>query len=296
MSAPQNLLAEHLATGLTSICRCWSVTRRDGTVMGFTDHDRTLSFDGIDFKAETGMTARAVEQVSGLAVDNSEVVGALTSPAIGEQDVAAGRFDGAEVREWLVNWQAVTERVLLFRGTLGEITRSGGEFRAELRGLSEALNQPRGRAYQPACPAVLGDADCGFDLAAEGFFLEAELIAVEDGRTFYLTDPGGFEAGWFSRGTLRVQSGAAAGLVGLIKSERSSEGILKIELWETLRATVLMGDQVRIEAGCDKRAATCREKFGNFLNFRGFPTIPGEDWLLSYPREKGVNDGGSLSS
>ena len=147
MTVTENLLAEHLATGITSICRCWSVTRRDGTVMGFTDHDRTLSFDGIDFKAETGMTARAVEQVSGLSVDNSEVIGALVSPAIAEGDIAAGRFDGAEVRAWLVNWLATAERVLLFRGTLGEITRAGGEFRAELRGISRRPSISRGGAH-----------------------------------------------------------------------------------------------------------------------------------------------------
>ena len=91
-------------------------------------------------------------------------------------------------------------------------------------------------------------------------------------------------------------SGAAAGLVGLVKAERSEGGILRFELWESFRAEVSLGDTLRVETGCDKRAETCRVKFNNFMNFRGFPNIPGEDWILSYPREKGVNDGGSLGS
>ena len=66
-----------------------------------------------------------------------------------------------------------------------------------------------------------------------------------------------------------------------------------IELWEQIGPEILSGDTVRLEPGCDKLAATCREKFDNFLNFRGFPHIPGEDWLISYPVSSGVNDGGS---
>ena len=296
MSSLQNPLAQHLASGSTSVCRCWSVTRRDGAIYGFTDHDRTLSFDGVDYRADTGMTARAVEQVSGLSVDNSEVIGALSHPSVREADIAAGRFDGAAVEAWLVNWQNLDERVLLFRGTLGEITRSGGAFRAELRGLSEALNQPRGRSYQAYCPAVLGDKTCGFDLTTPGFVLQGQVLAQEDGRILSVADPGGFGQAWFARGTLRVLSGTAAGLKGLVKSDTSKDGVRRIELWESLRAQVETGDLLALEPGCDKRAATCREKFDNFLNFRGFPKIPGEDWLMSYPRKKGVNDGGRLGS
>ncbi|MFT6426340.1 MAG: hypothetical protein ACJAYH_002126 [Celeribacter sp.] len=36
-------------------------------------------------------------------------------------------------------------------------------------------------------------------------------------------------------------------------------------------------------------------KFDNFLNFQGFPHIPGEDWLTSYPQSSDLNEGGSLT-
>ncbi len=89
-------------------------------------------------------------------------------------------------------------------------------------------------------------------------------------------------------------SGAAEGLIGLVKNDRLSGDGRRIELWEALRAAVARGDAVRIEAGCDKRAETCRLKFNNLLNFRGFPHIPGEDWQMSYPAEGQPLDGGSL--
>ena len=93
-----------------------------------------------------------------------------------------------------------------------------------------------------------------------------------------------------------MESGAAAGLVGVIKNDRLGADGRTVELWEDLRAEVAVGDMLRLEAGCDKRLTTCQLKFSNVLNYRGFPGIPGEGWLMSVPRRSGVNDGGSLGS
>ncbi len=287
-------LAEHLASGLTTVCRAWAVTRKDGVELGFTDHDRAFSFEGIDFRASSGLTARAVEQSTGLDVDNSEALGALSDASIREDDVRAGLYDKAEVRSWLVNWADVSERRLIFRGSLGEIERQGKSFRAELRGLAEALNQPQGRVYQRPCSAVLGDAACGFDTGAPGLSAEAEVISVAGGVELLLPSLPGFAPGWFTKGRLTVLTGAAAGHVGVVKRDRDMAGQRVVELWEMLSAGFSPGDRIRIEPGCDKRAETCRVKFDNFLNFQGFPYIPGEDWLVAYPVRSGVNDGGSL--
>ncbi|MEE9389347.1 MAG: DUF2163 domain-containing protein [Paracoccaceae bacterium] len=286
----------HLASGATSVCRCWAVTRRDGVVLGFTDHDNDLGFDGISFAADSGLSARALEQTTGLAVDNTEALGILSSSAVNEDDIAAGRFDGAGVVAWLVNWADVAQRLVLFRGTIGEIQRSAGAFQAELRGLSEALNQPQGRIYQKSCGAVLGDGACGFDLQAVGFSTTVPVEVVRERKFYEFSGLSGFADRWFEKGRFVVQSGAAAGLVGLVKNDRLDGSDRVVELWEALRADVKAGDMVRIEAGCDRRVETCRLKFDNLLNYRGFPGVPGEDWLLSVPRKSGVNDGGSLTS
>ena len=287
-------LAQHLATGVTNVCRCWAVTRRDGTVLGFTDHDRTLSFDGITFRADTGLTASALQQTTGLSIDNTETVGALSDASISEADIEAGRFDRAEVRAWRVNWQTPAERELLFKGSIGEITRAGGSFRAELRGLAERLNQPRGRIYQAGCNAVLGDAQCGIDTTLAAYSLEGPAIAVTDGQVIDLTDAGSHADGLFRRGALEVLDGAGAGHIGVVKSDQVTGGLRRLTLWQAPRADIQPGDTIRVTAGCDKSAATCRGTFNNMLNFRGFPKIPGEDWLFSYPRRGGGNTGGSL--
>ncbi|MCO6381888.1 DUF2163 domain-containing protein [Oceanicola sp. 502str15] len=286
-------LHAHLGGGITTVCRCWSVTRADGRVLGFTDHDAGLSFDGLEFRANTGLTAKALVQGTGLSVDNTEALGALMSEAITETDILAGRYDGAEVKAWMVNWADPGARLLLFRGTIGEVSRANGAFEAELRGLTEALNQPQGRVYQPQCSAVLGDGMCRFDLGAAGYSAEVAVQAVEGGRVFGFADTAEFDLRWFERGRLRVMSGQAEGLVGLIKNDRLTNEGREVELWEQLPAQIAAGDMVRLEAGCDKRAATCRLKFDNFLNFRGFPHIPGEDWMMKYPKRGEGNSGES---
>ena len=295
MSGEKARLLAHLQGGATTVCQAWSVVRADGVGYGFTDHDRDLSFDGVLFKASSGLTASALAQSTGLSVDNAEAMGALSDAAITEADLQAGRFDGAEVRIWLVNWADVSARVEQFRGSFGEISRAGGAFRAELRGLSEVLNRPQGRVYHKACPAVLGDLQCGFDLSQLGFSAEVAVISVDGEGRVHLPALATSPTGWFERGRLRVVSGAAAGLVGLVKFDVASAGARVVELWTGLAVPLLAGDVVRLEAGCDKTAATCRGKFNNFLNFRGFPHLPGEDWLTSYPVPGQAHTGGSLS-
>lgn len=283
----------HLATGLTTVCRAWRVVRRDGAVFGFTDHDRDLGFEGVVFRAGTGLGAGALSQTTGLAVDNGEAVGALSDAAVTEADLLAGRFDAAEVTAWEVNWADPAQRRVQFRGRLGEIVRAGGAFRAELRGLTEGLNRLQGRTIQKDCGAILGDGACRFDLDQPGYSAQRAAESVEDGRLLRFATLAGFAPRWFEKGRLQVLSGAAQGALAVVKNDREADGGRLIELWEAI-AGLAPGDQLRIDAGCDKRAETCRVKFANLANFRGFPHVPGEDWLTSYPARTRANDGGSL--
>ncbi|WP_428925548.1 DUF2163 domain-containing protein [Marinibacterium sp. SX1] len=283
----------HVESGLTTLARCWALTRRDGVTFGFTDHDCGLAFEGIDFKADTGLSARALQQSTGLSVDNTEALGALSDAAVTEADIEAGRFDNAELRAWLVNWADPEVRWLQFRGTIGEMRRTGGAFTAELRGLTAALNRPLGRVYQKPCTAVLGDRACRFDTGQPGYATEREVAEVEEARFFRWPDLDGFDADWFTRGRLEVLSGAAQGLWAAIKRDVARDGGRVIETWEPMRAPVVAGDRVRLVAGCDKRFETCRLKFNNLLNFQGFPDIPGEDWVMAVPKSTRPNTGGS---
>ncbi len=283
----------HLQSGHTTVCRAWLLRRVDGTTFGFTDHDSDIAFDGVTFRAGTGMSANALSQTSGLSVDNTEAAGILTDDSVTEGDLKAGLFDGAQIKSWIVNWTDVSQRAVRFEGSLGEVTLESGAFRAELRGQSEALNQAQGRVYQRGCSAKLGDAACKIDLTRAAYRGEFTVVAMESRARLQLTGPSDHQAGWFAHGLVRVLNGKGAGLTGHVKSDVLRAPARFVELWGELRGAVEPGDTVELVAGCDKRMETCKAKFANFLNFRGFPHIPGEDWLIAYPSQGNGNTGGS---
>ncbi|MDP2581283.1 DUF2163 domain-containing protein [Shimia thalassica] len=287
-------LLQHLKTGLTTVARCWGIRRTDGQAFGFTDHDCDLVFDDITFRADTGVTAASLEQTTGLSVDNTEALGALSDASLTESDIEAGRFDGAEVICWLVNWADVAQRSILFRGSIGELRRSGGAFHAELRGLTEVLNQPLGRVFQKTCSADDNSSCCQGLSDTAGYFDIRNIEVIEDNRVFTWENMTEYDAGWFQRGRLTVLSGEAIGLAGAIKRDVFDGARRIIELWEPIRAPIGSGVRVRLDAGSDHRFETSRLKFNNAVGFRGFPDIPGDDWFTTYPSSSAINDGGSL--
>lgn len=290
-------LQARLDEGTTRLCRCWLVRRQDGASFGFTDHDRDLSFAGHSFRASSGMDASALQSATGLSVDNAQAVGALSDAGVTEDDVRAGRYDRAEIWHWLVDWERPDLRVLMFKGSFGEIRRSDGAFEVELRGLAEALNVPVGRSILKTCDRKLGDAKCGFDVTRPGFSGEGTAAAGSGGATIVATSLGAFSDGWFTQGVVTWLSGENAGALSSVKADRmATGGARRIALWQSPGRPIGIGDRFRIVAGCDKQVDTCRDKFDNLLNFRGFPLIPGDDWVTAYPKEGASHDGTSLFS
>ena len=271
-----------LDSGVTTLARCWLITRRDGVTQGFTEHDEDVFLDGIIYRAGSGLIGSEVTQKLGLAVDGSEVFGALSDNSLNEADLAAGRYDAAAVELWLVDWSEPELRVLLAKGTLGEVKREGPAFAAELRGLSQRLSEESGRLYTATCSADLGDARCTVDLTDPAFHGNGAVVALGATSRFTASGLGAFDDGWFTAGKLSFTGGANAGLSVEVKSHRK-DGTVTIELWQAMPEPIAAGDTFTVTAGCDKRFATCRDKFDNVVNFRGFPHIPGNDFVVRYP-------------
>lgn len=275
-------LQTHLDSGATTICRCWRLGRADGLVMGFTDHDEALSFDGVTFEAVGGVEATADVAHAGLNVGGLEIAGALSSASLDPADLANGVYDGAAVSLWMVNWQDVAQRLLLRRGTLGEVRRTDYAFEAEVRGPMQALETVRGRIYTGSCDADLGDERCAVLLTD---FAVSVIVTSVDHARVQVTGAGGSEPGYFTHGVARVSAGEAAGVsVAISHDAGGTSG------WLTLRQSVAglaVGDSLKLTPGCDKSWATCRAKFGNGANYQGFPFLPGNDQVFSYARSGG---------
>lgn len=282
-------LAAHLAGDATTTCHAWRVTRADGVVLGFTDHDEDLAVDGTLCRAASGFSPSDNEAESGMAANASEVQGGFSSDTIAEDELAAGRFDHARVELFLVNWADPSQFTRLDARELGEVTRAGGAFTAELRSMAHRLDQPQGRVYGRRCDASLGDGRCRVLLSA---FQSAATVSGQRDRS-HLTVTGLVEreSGFFDQGSLRFADGSTA----MIERHVAEEGGAgRLTLWLPLERDVAESEAVVLTAGCDKSFTTCRARFANGLNFRGFPHMPGSDFSYSYADGDGQHDGGVL--
>jgi uncharacterized phage protein (TIGR02218 family) len=278
----------------TTFCHCWRLARRDGVVIGFTDHDRDIAFNDVVFSARTGLSASQLETAVGLAASTADAAGALTSDSLEEKDLLNGLYDGASVETWFVDWTEPSDRLLLDVATIGEIRRGELAFNAELRSAAHFFDQPQGRAFQRGCSADLGDANCGVSLDSRAFSATGGVASFRGGiLTLDLATD--FPEGFFAGGALAFLSGANAGARLAIKSHRQTGRRATLAFWTPPAGEASAGDDVRLTAGCDKTAATCNRKFANIVNFRGFPHMPGNDRVLGYPNSlAGAMDGGSL--
>jgi len=261
---------------LTTAALCWRLERRDGIAAGFTTHDRDIEIDGLHYRAAPGLLPSAISMSDGFDADALEVAGALTSDAIGAEDLRSGRWDGAEVAIFMVDWEAPhAGQVVLARGSIGDVSAAGSGFTAELKSRAAALDRPVVELTSPECRAELGDKRCRVDMAGRTRLTRITAVTGEDRVE---VAEAAAELNAYAYGRLRWISGANSGFAGEIMS---SEGAL-LRLREPPPYAPGLGDLVEIREGCDKMLRTCWERFGNAANFRGEPHLPGNDLLTRY--------------
>lgn len=259
---------------LTHLALCWRLVRRDGVALGFTSHDRRLLVDGLWHEARPGMSPSAVVLGDGLAADDMEVSGALSAGALTRADLLSGRWDGARLRLFLVDWRAPDAgRHCLAEGSLGDISvgeAADAGFVAELLGPGAALASSAVETCSPECRAELGDARCRVNMRGRERIVLVSA-AQADRLQFAGTNPADHV-----QGTIWVLDGPSAGLTRRVLADLEGWLLLDEQL------SLAVGTRVLLREGCDKRFATCRDRFGNGLNFRGEPHVPGGDLLTRY--------------
>jgi uncharacterized phage protein (TIGR02218 family) len=261
---------------LTTIALCWRLERRDGVALGFTTHDRDLAIGGLVYRAAPGMLPSAISLSDGFAVDTLDIEGALSSAAITGGDLRAGRWDGASVRIFMVDWEAPDGGILpVARGELGEISILGDAFEAELRGPTALLDMGVVEQTSPECRAMLGDRRCRVDMAARVTITRIAAVVDEEIVEIEAAAPGNA----YGHGRLRWLGGANSGLESAVL--RSDGAALTLR--EPAAFPAQAGDLIELHEGCDKSLATCAGRFGNAANFRGEPHLPGTDLLTRYP-------------
>lgn len=270
-------LEAHYASGAETTARLWKLTRRDGEVFGFTDHDAPITYLSVDYEPTSVFDASAISTRGELNVDGLEALGLLDSEGITEQDIEAGLWDGAECVLMEVNYKDLTMgHNTLSTGDVGQIQRKGLTYTAELRGLMQKLQNNIGRVVTAACDAHLGDARCGVDLEA----LRVSSVVTVGGATRTFTSALSPDPDYFTYGVVTWTAGANAGRSMEVKQQTGGVFALQLDMPDTIVA----GDTFTVVPGCNKvgRTGDCKLKFNNLVNFRGFEDVPGQKKVLIY--------------
>jgi uncharacterized phage protein (TIGR02218 family) len=284
-------LAQMLDSGVTNLAMAWRITRGDGLVVAVTGHDRDLTFDGTLFVASYSFVGGDHEQEVNLAPDRTALSGALTIGTISETDLALGRWDQAEVEAFWVDWTNPRDFIPMWQGFIAGASWRGGAFELDIVGPESILNREIGRVYARTCDAALGDGRCKVDLTVNGRTLSATIIAVMSDRCVAIAKPSGPISGDFVGGKMTILSGIASSWRCDITRIELYGNTWLISMSRPFPVSPVIGDTIEFSMGCDKAFATCKTRFSNVMNFRGQPTMPGDDVAFGGPAATG-NDGG----
>ena len=267
------------ATELEGVATWWSIRRRDGVTLGFTSHDRDIAFGGIRYRCAPGMVPSAIRRTASLERDAVEVEGVLAHDAISAEDLEQGRYADARVAIGVVDWETL-EHATLFHGRLGNVSQEDGKFEAELRSAKSDLEVDFVPRTSPTCRAGFCDAACGLSPARFTHLgTVSAIVMVANTVTFAAAIP----AQWLLRGQLKWLDGPLAGVTMRVIDIDGTALVLD----RLLLDGVSVGHRAMLREGCDHTLATCSSRFGNAVNFRGEPHLPGNDLLARYPTSSG---------
>lgn len=262
-------LFAHLASPVTSLCYCWKLKLRNGKEFGFTDCDRDIMIDGLEYIANSGFSPSAISSSSSLAVDNLDIDGMLDNQIIKEEDILSGVYDYAEIEIFLVNYNDILAGKLnLRRGWFGEISFSKNRFVTEVRGLMQAFAKNIGELYSPNCRASFCDSACKLKVEQ---FTDAGTVKWVINKSRFIVVGLDKINGFYNNGIIKFKDGETVEIKSYFNNE--------IETVLPVYKEVSIGQGFEITAGCDKVLTTCINKFDNAINFRGEPHVPGLDKL-----------------
>lgn len=284
----QNLspqIANNVKKSVLTLASCIKLKLKDGRTLGFTTHTRNIFFIGepdVIYYAK-GFTPTASVQNANMSVDNANGDIIIDHEQLFEDDLEKGVYNNAEYYmfdfDWTIkdaNGYYYADSILkTLSGTLGEVRRDKQKFNVEFRSLAQYLTTLIVDLYKVSCNATLGDARCKRDLTD---LTDTDVIsAVAKNNVFYLTTSARAD-GKFNNGIIEFTSGENKGKKYNVKQWTNADK--RIHLHLGVNYPIAVGDTVKITEGCNKFADRCKE-LGNFVNYRGFPNIPGVDFLAS---------------
>lgn len=267
----------HIAQGSQSLVTMLRLDLRDGTKLGFTNHNEDLPFDLGDglvtFAAGEGVLPSDLELVSGFEASTYEVVGPIGA-TVTQRHVRGGRFNRATAWLFQVNWQSLGDGYVPWSaGFISQARVDGGHFVFEVATEAALFEQVIGEILTPMCRTYYGSPLCG--KVPEN--VVGTVTAVTDELAFAVSYPGTFADDYFNSGTATPLTGALAGTDPVDIHDWSEAGA--VVLFTGMVDDLAIGDTVKLERGCPRTRQACMDR-ANILNMRAEPELPGSDQIL----------------
>lgn len=196
MTIPANMSAQ-AATGSTTWCNFKKLKLHDGLIIAVTDHDLDLTFDigdgdgAVTYYASDAVEISTARAATDLAIDQIEIIGAVESTRIREDDLHGGRYNNAFVTAFQARWDdPAGGQKIEFRGSIGEVESAGEEFRVEILSLIAHYQRLHGFTLNPMCPKSFGSTaateryplmPCGVALKPATWAASTAYVATLDG-------------------------------------------------------------------------------------------------------------------
>jgi len=274
----------HLENEVQTVALCWRILRRDGTNYYFTDHDDTIVWDGATYTPIDSGSPSNYRHNSDLSPNNVDFDWMFGSTSGRDAELRAGLFDYAQMWTFRINWDDTSTSsgiVKLAYGRLGEVQIRDEQAKIELRTLTQILSNPIGSIYTPECRTSLGSTLCNVLTTSTVYTRTGAIASIINNQNFSISgDAAGQIESFYNYGKMTFSSGGNSGITMQILGYSTSNAVA---LYEPLPFTLSTGDTFTAVAGCDRRFATCKDRFSNKDNFRGFPHIPGMDKALTVP-------------
>lgn len=286
-----------------ALAMCWKISWKDNpsVVYRFTDWPVDLqlreldSTDVFDYTPTGGLDATARRRSDEIEPQNKELRGVITDAAITSADLRAGRFDGAQVDEYLVDprtaWAGAIEHTCYYIRT---VSYDRGVWTAQVAGIASYLGQPTGEVWGPTCRTHLFSPQCGLD--PEDYEVHGDVDSITTQRLVFvagITHIGDWDiSGYGDDGLVIWRSGLNVGRVDEIKVHvAGATDNATITLQQPTPFDIAVADSLTLWPGCDKQPGIvgsnkgdCTNTFDNLINFQGEPFIPGRDRGLEPPK------------
>jgi len=284
-SFPSGLLS-HIQQGQTTLTTLFKITRRDGSILGFTEHDVDIVSGGVTYVSDSGYNRFNLNETADAEAKTTELVGAIDA-IITRDDIQRRLYDGAAFELLLANWKTISNGTgILCTGSFGPVSIEEFQFRVELRGLTYRLNDLGGNVCGPDCRTDFGSAKCapGGTLAGGttiNSLLQSGTVVSVSGNSFVfsgLTNPN-----LPNGGNCTLTSGSNNLLSIEIKDIDWGTSTITLRPGGLLVVDIAPGDTFSYMPNCDKTFFTCVNSYANGLNFQGEPHAFNPDESLNYP-------------